>query len=77
MTDTNTWTYKNDMWQHTDDVNEKPLQVTMHVRLVSEVAEVVAQKMDELEADGEKDSYHYGILESAYENIIKELNKRR
>jgi len=76
MTDTNTWYNKDGIWQHADDVNEKPLQVTMHVRLASEVAEVVAQKMDELEADGEKDSYHYGILESAYENISKVLNQR-
>ena len=76
MTDTNTWYNKDGIWQHRDDVNEKPLQVTMHLRLASEVAEVVAQKMDKLEADGEMASYHYNLLESAYENIIKVLNQR-
>ena len=76
MTDTNTWYKRDGIWQHRDDVNEKPLQVTMHLRLVSEVAEVVAQKMDKLESDGEMASYHYNLLESAYENIIKVLNQR-
>ena len=74
--DINRWHCIDGVWCHADDVNEKPLQVTMHVRLVSEVAEVVAQKMDELEADGEMASYHYNLLESAYENIIKVLNQR-
>ena len=76
MTDTNTWYNKDGIWQHADDVNEKPLQVTMHLRLASELADLVIAKMNELEADGEMASYHYNLLESAYENIIKVLNQR-
>ena len=48
----------------------------MHLRLASELADLVIAKMDKLEADGEMASYHYNLLESAYENIIKVLNQR-